>query len=300
MECQAVCVLCFRNLATSCYFSRRNSRNYALKGSGKKIFLRDGDRAGQSLILRDVVFEMHAIVHRATPAVGRHSWLAVCSRQSVGRELVVVMLMRSGTGPSEPCEIANFDPIHARVTTPVFPISISADLSRSTARYAIGVSLFLPPFFFSFFSPSCAASAVGDDGETSVSLLETMTRACAREQESPGRASYLHSATALSVFPLAIATLPRASPRFVSGELHHVDLTQRRIFQRFEHRDGSRGLRQYVLFLTFPTLLHATVIFVKEKDVSIRAIFFSLRPVALYLINYYISQVAPRSKFRLL
>lgn len=92
------------------------------------------------------------------------------------------MLMRSGTGPSEPCEIANFDPIHARVTTPVFPISISADLSRSTARYAIGVSLFLPPFFFSFFfllAPSCAASAVGDDGDFGFAPRDDDARVCA-------------------------------------------------------------------------------------------------------------------------
>ena len=132
------------------------------KGNARR-FWRDGDRAGQSFILRNIIFEMPLCISRHTG--GRQTFMAaVCSRQSVGRELVAVILMRSGTSPREPYEIANFDPIHARVTTPVFPISIFVDLSRSTARHAIGVSLFLLPFFFSFSSRLRAQLLrVGDD-----------------------------------------------------------------------------------------------------------------------------------------
>jgi len=86
--------------------------------------------------------------------------------------------MRSGTSPREPYEIANFDPIHARVTTPVFPISIFVDLSRSTTRHAIGVSLFLLPFFFLFLLVF-VHSFWESETTTSVSLFGTMTWACA-------------------------------------------------------------------------------------------------------------------------
>lgn len=106
------------------------------------------------------------------------------------------MLTRSGTSPSEPCEIANFDPIHGRVTTPVFPISILVDLSRSTARYAIGVSLFLlPPFFLSSLPSTFVHSLRESETATSVSLLETVTRARARGNRNrlgTGRASCIY------------------------------------------------------------------------------------------------------------
>lgn len=149
----------------------------------------------------------------------------------------------------EPGEIANFDPIHARTTAAVFPISICLLIYRSTARYAIGECLFfflfvllfvsslflslaflcLPRFFSFFFlaspytSPSCvlpsAASLLEDDD----------ARLCAKTGIA-GRASYLHSAPTLSIFPLANARIPaRASSRFVSEESHRVDSSRRHV-----------------------------------------------------------------------
>lgn len=135
--------------------------------------------------------------------------------------------MRSGTGPSEsPARsLISIQFTLERLGFSFFRSLSSFDLPRSTAtRYAIGVSLlsfYLPSFSFFFFflrlPPPSAHSlrlrAPRDDD--------------ARENRNrpTGRASYyLHSAVALSVFPLAIAILARASPRFVSEELHRVDL----------------------------------------------------------------------------
>jgi len=100
--------------------------------------------------------------------------------------------MRSGTGPSEPCEIANFDPIHARAarlrfSDPYLRLIYRAR-SRLGMRSAFPSPLFLllsSLFFFAFHRLLAQPSA---------SLLETMTRAKTGIAPSRRASYYLHSA----------------------------------------------------------------------------------------------------------